>query len=137
MPKTYDIDKLALIEVVERKLLFVKVRGNILNPGGKRERKPDGTLETYVEALVRELKEETTVDIIRDSIVYIHTYVGKTKDGKRTLREVYHTAKFNGTMTPAGEVEEFVYLTSADIGPHHTPATNDCLLRCRVYGWID
>ena len=59
------IDKLALVYIRDGKMLMTRSRGKdkFYNPGGKRE-----TGETNIQALIREIKEEMSVDIIPESI---------------------------------------------------------------------
>ena len=59
------IDKLALILVRDRKQLVARTRGKTaaFTPGGKREKG-----ESDVQALVRECKEELTVDLLTETI---------------------------------------------------------------------
>lgn len=64
MDKTY-IDKLAYIEIKERKLLVTLSKGKDVwyIPGGKREGK-----ETDLQALVREVREELAIDLIAGTV---------------------------------------------------------------------
>jgi 8-oxo-dGTP pyrophosphatase MutT (NUDIX family) len=58
------IDKLAWIHIVDRKILSTRTRGRdtYYIPGGKREGQ-----ETDHQALIREIKEELTIDLIPDA----------------------------------------------------------------------
>src|SRR5215469_12222463 len=66
------IDKLAWIYIKKRKILSTRSKGKNAwyIPGGKREQG-----ESDQEALIREVKEELSVDLLTDTI----TYLGKFK----------------------------------------------------------
>ena len=101
------------------------------NAGGKPE--PG---ETKLEALVREVKEETTVDIIPESIQYIDCYqspgVGKAA-GKETHLYCYF-AKYRGTIQvprdsegyPTSEIVEIGWLPYAS--KHLLPPSGQVLM---------
>src|SRR3989344_4514163 len=99
------IDKLAFIQIKDRKVLETLSRGKDkwYIPGGKR----DGE-ETDQAALVREMKEELNIDLIPETIKYFSTFEapahGKT-DGTK-VRMTCYTADYNGEMAPSNEVEK-------------------------------
>ncbi len=75
------IDKLAWIFIKDGKLLMVRSKGKELFylPGGKRE-----AGESDEQALVREIKEEISVDLVPDSIKYVDIYrPGRWQSGRR------------------------------------------------------
>ena len=118
MEKTY-IDKLAFIEIRERKVLetcsYGKDKWYI--PGGKR----DGN-ESDQEALIREMKEEMLVDLIPETIKYYGTFEAQAhgKPEGVVVRMTCYTGKYNGELTPSAEVEKmdwFGYSQRGDTSP--------------------
>lgn len=73
MNKTY-IDKIAYIFIKDRGVMFTWEIGKTawIIPGGKREKR-----ETDIEVLARELKEEFSVDLIRDTVKFLKIYEGQ------------------------------------------------------------
>ncbi len=103
MKKTY-IDKLAFVELRDRKILETKNKGKDTwyIPGGKREAD-----ESDVQALIREIKEELNVDIDPETIIFYGTFEAQAHgkpEGTR-VRMTCYQAKYAGTFTPSGEVE--------------------------------
>ena len=108
MENTY-IDKLAFIELRGRKVLETKSRGKDTwyIPGGKR----DGD-ETDQQALIREIKEELSVDIDPATIVHYGTFEAQA-DGKpegTVVRMTCYLAKYSGELSPSAEVEHMDWL---------------------------
>ena len=107
MQKTY-IDKLAFIEVKDRKVLetqsFGKDKWYI--PGGKRE---EG--ESDEQALIREIKEELLVDIIPSSIKHYGTFEAQAhgKSEGTVVRMTCYTGEYEGVLSPSAEVEKLDY----------------------------
>ena len=104
MLKTY-IDKLAFIEIRDRKVLETLSYGKDkwYIPGGKR----DG-LETDEQALIREVKEELSVDVIPETIKYYGTFeaLAHGKPEGTFVRMTCYTASYKGVLTPSAEVEK-------------------------------
>lgn len=101
--KTY-IDKLAFIELQNRKVLETKSRGKDTwyIPGGKRE---EG--ESDAEALIREIKEELSVDIDPRSMVLYGVFEAEAH-GKAVgtiVRMTCYMATYTGDLKPNAEVE--------------------------------
>jgi len=108
------IDKLAWIEVKDRKMLSTRTRGRRTwyIPGGKRENN-----ESNVEALTREIQEELSVALVRDSISHYGDFEAQADghpEGVQVKMQCY-TADYTGQLRPAGEIEELDWLTSADL----------------------
>ena len=107
------IDKLAWINIQEGKVLCARSKGKSTYyiPGGKRD--PG---ETDMQALVREIKEELSVDILPDSIRYYGTFSAQA-DGKPqgTLVQITcYQADFEGTLAVDSEIEAMAWLDGAD-----------------------
>ncbi|MBS3923187.1 MAG: NUDIX domain-containing protein [Nitrosarchaeum sp.] len=103
MEKTY-IDKLAFIELKDRKVLETKSRGKDTwyIPGGKRD-----AGESDEQALTREVKEELNVDIDPTTIVHYGTFESQAhgKPGGTMVRMTCYQAKYSGELIPSAEVE--------------------------------
>jgi 8-oxo-dGTP diphosphatase len=107
------IDKLAWIYIKDRKVLFVRSHGKDIpyTPGGKRE---EG--ETDEEALVREIREELQIELVRNTIVYLRTVTAQAHgkpEGVMVEIKCY-AADFTGTPAPSNEIEEMQLVNSAD-----------------------
>ena len=103
------IDKLAFIDIKDESVLSTLSKGKDVwyIPGGKR----DGN-ETDQEALIREVKEELTVDLIPDTIKYYGTFEAQAhgKPEGTVVRMTCYTAQFTGTLKASAEVSEFRYV---------------------------
>ncbi len=113
------IDKLALIYLVDGKLLMTLSRGKSTYyiPGGKRE----GT-ETDIEALSREVKEELQVDLVIPSIKPYGVFEAQAHDKPigTIVRMTCYVANFNDDLVPGMEIEKLAYFTYAErsiVGP--------------------
>ena len=114
-----EIDKLAFIFVKDRKVLSTLSKGKnaFYIPGGKREQG-----ESDHEALIREVKEELSIDLIPKTIKYYGTFMAQAhgKPEGTMVKMTCYTADFIGTLKPAAEIEKIVWLTSEaipDIAP--------------------
>jgi 8-oxo-dGTP pyrophosphatase MutT (NUDIX family) len=106
---TKEIDKLAWLYIREGKLLIARSKNNELFylPGGKRE-----VGESDEEALIREIKEEVSVDLIPDSIIYAHTFKAQA-DGKNSdtiVKLTCYFAKYTGELSPDAEIAEIIFI---------------------------
>lgn len=110
------IDKLAWVYIKDRKILSTRSKGKNAwyIPGGKREGK-----ETDIQALLREVKEELTVDLIKDSIKYLETFKAQAhgKPEGVLVQMTCYTANYKGNLKPSAEIEEMTYLAS-DTNPN-------------------
>ena len=108
MQKSY-IDKLAFIDVRDKKVLSTLSKGKDTwyIPGGKRE---EG--ETDAQALIREIKEELSVDIIPDTIKPFGVFEAQAhgKPEGTVVRMTCYTTKFSGILRASSEVAEFKYV---------------------------
>jgi len=109
------IDKLAWIEIQNRRALYVRTKGKSVfyNPGGKRE-----TGESDVQALVREVQEELAVTLLPETIQPMHTFRAQAHGKPEgTLVEIKaYTAQYDGLLRTSSEIEEIAWLTSSDGG---------------------
>ncbi len=108
------IDKIAFIYIRDEKLLSTRSKGKDVYyiPGGKRE-----AGESDFQTLVREVKEELSVDIVQDSIGYVGVYCAQAHGHDRgvIVQMTCYYADFTGELTPDSEIEEIVWLTSEDL----------------------
>ena len=103
------IDKLAWLYIQDGKLLAARSKDRALSyiPGGKRE-----LGESDVQALIREVKEEISVDLIVDSIKYAATFEAQA-DGKEAgviVKLTCYFADFEGELSPNSEIEEINFV---------------------------
>lgn len=116
--KTF-IDKLAFIYIKNRQILMTLSKGKdtYYIPGGKRE---GG--ETDLEALIREVKEELTVDIVSKSVKHYGTFEAQAhgKPEGAIVRMTCYEASFEGELQPSSEIQDIAYYTYAQrdiVGP--------------------
>ncbi len=105
------IDKLAWVHIENRKILSTRSKGKDAwyIPGGKRE-----AGESDQEALIREVTEELTVDLIPETITYLNTFKAQAhgKPEGVFVQMTCYTAEYKGDLAPATEIEEMSWLTS-------------------------
>jgi len=104
------IQKSAWIEVVDHKILSTRSNGKraFYIPGGKPE--PN---ETNQEALIREIKEELSVDLIPESIQSLGVFTAQA-DGHTEGIQVQmncFTAQYSGKLIANSEIAEFMWLS--------------------------
>lgn len=109
-----EIDKIAYIYIKDKKILSTLSKGKdtYYIPGGKREGK-----ETDQETLIRECKEELTIDIKKDTIEYYGTFEAQAH-GKAEgilVRMTCYTAEFEGELQPSSEIQEIKWLDYSDL----------------------
>jgi 8-oxo-dGTP pyrophosphatase MutT (NUDIX family) len=107
------IDKLAWIEIQERRVLFVRSAGKDLfyTPGGKREGD-----ETDVQALARELEEELGVKLQQDTARFLRMFSAQAHgkpEGVMVEMKCYEGTT-TGALTVGAEIAEMVWLMSSD-----------------------
>ena len=108
------IDKVALIYIKDKKVLKTLSKGKdkYYLPGGKREGN-----ETDEETLVREVLEELSVNIKKETIKYYGTFEAEA-DGKTEgiiVKATCYTAEFEGELKASSEIEELIWLDSEDM----------------------
>lgn len=107
MDKTY-IDKLAYLYLQDHKILVTLSNGKDTwyIPGGKREGN-----ETDQEALIREVKEELTVDLKPETLVFYGTFEAPAhgKPEGTMVRMTCYQAQFEGELQASSEIEKLAY----------------------------
>lgn len=130
------IDKLAWIYIKDRKILSTRSKGKDAwyIPGGKREQG-----ESDEAALVREVKEELSVDLKRESIKYLGTFKAQAhgKPEGVFVQMTCYTADFVGTLTPSAEIEEMSWLTSVTDPKLLSPVDRIIFAYLKEYNYID
>ena len=107
------IDKIALIYLKNGKILTTLSKGKdtYYLPGGKRE----GS-ETDAETLIRELREELSIQILPETIMPYGVFEAQAH-GKAEgvlVRMSCYTAEFEGELKPANEIAELDWFTYKD-----------------------
>ena len=108
------IDKLAWIELQDEKILMTRSRGKdtFYIPGGKRE--PG---ESDGQALLREIREELSVELTSSSLALIGTFQAQAHgqpQGVEVKMQCY-TATYHGSLQTAAEIDEMDWFSYADI----------------------
>ncbi|ANN15190.1 DNA mismatch repair protein MutT [Amycolatopsis orientalis] len=109
------IDKIAWLHLRDGRILSTRSRGKSVFylPGGKRE-----AGESDAETLIREIREELTVEITPSSIAPAGIFEAQA-DGHTTgivVRMTCYTAEFAGTLTASSEIDEVAWLGYEDRG---------------------
>ena len=109
-----EIDKIALLYIKDGQILSTLSKGKdtYYLPGGKRELN-----ETDEQTLIREYKEELTIDIKEDTIKYYGTFKAQAH-GKAEgiiVKMTCYTAEFIGDIKPTSEIKEIRWLNFNDI----------------------
>lgn len=112
MEKKY-IDKIALIDIKGRAFLGALSIGKDTwyVPGGKRE-----AGENDEQTLIREIKEELTINIIPRSLQLFGIYEAQAhgKPEGTLVRNTCYLAKYRGRPQPSNEIAKIGYFTSKD-----------------------
>lgn len=108
------IDKLAWIEIQNKSILSTRSKGKnkYYIPGGKRE-----IGESDKQALIREIREELSVELKEESINFLGVFEGQAHghaEGVIVKMQCY-TSEFKGTLKPATEIEEMIWLNFKDL----------------------
>ena len=115
-----EIDKIAFIYLKDGKILSTLSKGKdtYYIPGGKREKN-----ETDEETLIRECKEELTIDIKKETIKYYGTFEAQAH-GKAEgvlVKMTCYTADFDGKLNPNSEIQEMKLLDYSHSGIKISP----------------
>lgn len=104
------IDKIAWLQLRDGQILSTRSHGKdrYYFPGGKRE-----AGETDQQTLLREIKEELTVDLEPASLEYVGTFEAPAHGHAAgvLVRMTCYYARYTGTLQPAAEIAEVVWLT--------------------------
>ena len=124
-----EIDKLALFYIKDKQLLVARPKNKefFYVPGGKREQgEPDK------EALIREIKEELSVDIIPDTLKFVSQF--KAQAGGRPegtiLKMTCYSGEFAGEIKPSAEIEEVAWFAYDNDLERATPMCK------KILGWL-
>ena len=115
-----EIDKIAFIYLKDGMILSTLSKGKdaYYIPGGKRE--PG---ETDEEALIRECKEELSIDIKVDTIKYYGTFKAQAH-GKAEgviVKMTCYTALFDGELKADSEIQELKWLNYSNLNVKISP----------------
>ena len=109
MEKTF-IDKLAWIYLKDGKVFSTRSKGKDVYyiPGGKRE----GS-ESDEDALIREIKEELTIDLKPETIKYFGTFEAQAhgRPEGTIVQMTCYEADFDGEIKPDAEIDEVIWFT--------------------------
>ena len=104
------IDKLAWIEIVNKKILSTKSFGKnkYYIPGGKREYD-----ETDEQALSREIKEELSVELNSDTLKFIGVFQAHAHghSADTFVKMTCYAASYTGLLKANSEIEEIIWLS--------------------------
>jgi 8-oxo-dGTP diphosphatase len=107
------IDKVAWVHTENGMVLSTRSRGKDVYylPGGKRE-----SGESDLDTLCREITEELSVAVVRDSAALLGVFEAQAHDHLPgvVVRMTCYTALYEGVLAPASEIAEMVWLTHAD-----------------------
>tara|TARA_B110000027_G_C15951367_1_gene225741 strand:+ start:122 stop:520 length:399 start_codon:yes stop_codon:yes gene_type:complete len=108
------IDKIAWLQIKNGKILSTRSKGKdtFYIPGGKRE-----LGETDIDTLVREIKEELDVEIIKDSANYYGTFIAQSHGDISgvMVNMTCYMASYIGLLRASSEIAEYQWLSSDNI----------------------
>ena len=108
-----EIDKLAWLHIKNKQVLFARSQGKdvFYMPGGKRE--PG---ESDQAALIREIKEEISVDLMPETIRYVKIFTAQAhgKPEGVFVKIACYAADFTGELKASAEIEELAWLSHKD-----------------------
>ncbi|MFD6354912.1 NUDIX hydrolase [Nocardia tengchongensis] len=109
------IDTVAWVRIEGGRILCARPSGKdvFYIPGGKRE-----GAETDLQTLVREIREELTVEIAPETVAHVGTYEALIPEA--VVRMACYTADCTGTIAVSSEIEEIAWFSYAD-RPHVPP----------------
>ena len=129
------IDKLAWIEIQDRKILSTRSRGKdtFYIPGGKRM---EG--ESDQEALIREIREELSVEIDPLSLKHFGVFEAQAHGQPEgvVVKMTCYTGSYTGSLQADSEIDEFAWFTYKD-NERSAPVDKIILDYCKSSGLID
>ena len=112
MDKRIDIHKAGGILIKDRKFLVGRSKGKtyFVAPGGKLE-----LGEISEQALIRELKEELTIEIVLQDLEKFGTFyaLAAEQENKYLQMDVFLVSQWSGDIQPSGEIEEIMWIDSS------------------------
>ena len=109
-----EIDKIAFIYLKDGKILSTLSKGKdtYYIPEGKRE-----GLEKDEDTLIRECKEELTIDIMKDTIKYYGTFEAQAhgKSEGVLVKMTCYMADFSGEIKASSEIQEIRWLNYSNL----------------------
>jgi 8-oxo-dGTP diphosphatase len=129
------IDKLAWVEIKDRKILSTKSKGKetYYIPGGKRKEN-----ESDHDALIREISEELTIDLDPSTLQLFGVFEAQAH-GKAEgviVRMTCYTGSYKGNLAAHSEIEEVVWFTYKD-RERSSPVDNLIFEYCKNENLID
>jgi 8-oxo-dGTP diphosphatase len=107
------VDTVAWVRTEGGRILCARPRGKgvFYIPGGKRE-----GVESDLETLVREIREELTVALDPETAAHVGTYEagGPGLPDGAVVRMACYTASYAGQLSPSSEIEETAWFSYAD-----------------------
>ena len=108
------IQKARAVFLHEGKILIVpstRRPGYFVLPGGHVEEGED-----YVQALIRELREELSVEVNAANIEHLSSYTLKAPRGRgKIITQLYLVHKWQGTLIPSGDITGMQWITPHDL----------------------
>ncbi len=108
-----EIDKLAWLHIKDKQLLGARSKGKDVwyVPGGKRD-----AGESDHETLIREIKEELSVDLVPSTISYANTFTAPAhgKPDGVYVKVTCYFADYTGDIKADAEIEEVTWLKYND-----------------------
>lgn len=108
------IDKIAWLHLRDGKILVARTKGRskYYIPGGKRE-----VGETDLQTLIREIKEELSVDISPETVQFYGIFIAQA-DSHATgikVKMTCYLAEFKGEIQPATEIESIKFADNSNL----------------------
>ncbi|HLS78945.1 MAG TPA: NUDIX domain-containing protein [Nocardia sp.] len=106
------IDTVAWVHIVDGRILCGRPRGKdvFFIPGGKRE-----GAETDLQTLVREIREELTIELIPETVAPAGCYEAHAHGtGGPLVRMACYTADHRGELAASSEIDELAWFGYAD-----------------------
>ena len=133
-----EIDKIAFIYLKNGKILssLSKGKDTYYIPGGKRENN-----ETDEETLIRECKEELSIEIKRDTLKYYGTFKAQAH-GKAEgiiVKMTCYMADFEGELKANSEIQELKWLDYSNLNVKISPVDQlifEDLYKKKLIGWL-